>query len=168
MLIVKCFSSMLCMLFTYKPSSWISQSIKNPYQYPLGSFKDLCIHRDRQREAILFNTMLGKICRSRRHICDASTIPSGIKREWYVCIYILRTQICLSTIEDSGITTEITYFRRTDMRCVWVGCHQAQRCQTCAAEQQPAPTGWEAASSPPTPRAQRIAPGTGTCQKCAN
>jgi hypothetical protein len=32
--------------------------LKKPHQNPLGSFKDLSIHRDRQLEATLFYTML--------------------------------------------------------------------------------------------------------------
>jgi hypothetical protein len=42
------------MLHTYKPSSSIILSIKNPHKNLLGNFKDLSIHRDVQREATLF------------------------------------------------------------------------------------------------------------------
>jgi hypothetical protein len=46
------FSIILLMLYTYKPFSLITLSIlKNPHVNPLGSFKDLSIHRDGQREA---------------------------------------------------------------------------------------------------------------------
>jgi uncharacterized membrane protein len=41
MLILKCFSTILCMLYTYETSSWITLSIKKPDQNPFCSFKDL-------------------------------------------------------------------------------------------------------------------------------
>jgi hypothetical protein len=34
------------------------KNLINPYQNPLGSFEDLSLHRDRQREATLFYTKL--------------------------------------------------------------------------------------------------------------
>jgi hypothetical protein len=60
-LIVKSFSTMLCMLFTFKLSSGITLAIKKKLrQNPLRSFKDLNINRDRQREATLFYTCSGE------------------------------------------------------------------------------------------------------------
>jgi hypothetical protein len=57
-LILKCSSTVLCMLYTYKPSSWITLSIKKPHQNPLGSFKNLSIHRtDSGKQLCFYSTM---------------------------------------------------------------------------------------------------------------
>jgi hypothetical protein len=53
MLIQKCFSIILCILYSYKPSPWISL-LKKQQQNPLGSFKDLSIQRDWSRKRLCF------------------------------------------------------------------------------------------------------------------
>jgi hypothetical protein len=45
-------------LYSHKPYHESLHSSKKPHQNTLNSFKDLSIHRDRQREAALFYTML--------------------------------------------------------------------------------------------------------------
>jgi hypothetical protein len=55
MLILKRFSAIL---HTYKPSFLITLSIKKTASKSIGSFKDLIIHRDSQREATLLYTKL--------------------------------------------------------------------------------------------------------------
>jgi hypothetical protein len=57
MLILKCFSTILYVLYTkegiyYLPFESLSNN-KKLDQNPLGRLKDLCIHRDRQQEATL-------------------------------------------------------------------------------------------------------------------
>jgi hypothetical protein len=47
MLILKYLSTILYMLYTYKPSLPIILPIKKPHQNPLGNFKDLSIRNDR-------------------------------------------------------------------------------------------------------------------------
>jgi hypothetical protein len=58
MLILKCFFTIFYMLYTKNLPLKSLYLFKEQQQCPLGSFDDLSIHRDRQREAILFYAML--------------------------------------------------------------------------------------------------------------
>jgi hypothetical protein len=58
MLILKSFSVILYILYTCKSPLESLYVFKKSHQNPLGSFIDLSIHRDRQREVSLFYTVL--------------------------------------------------------------------------------------------------------------
>jgi hypothetical protein len=39
--------------------------------------------------AVFLRAYFGKMWASRKNISDASATPSGIKREWYVCMFMI-------------------------------------------------------------------------------
>jgi hypothetical protein len=86
--------SLLC--YTYKPFSWIALSVKKPHQNPLGRFKDLSIHRDRQREVTLFYTMYD----TGNKVCQPHLIPSYTHS--HVCLFVVYTLARTMTSPQSG------------------------------------------------------------------
>jgi hypothetical protein len=105
-------SSILSMLYTYKSSSRTTLSIKiEPHQNPLCSFKDLSIHRDRQREATLFYTMLWLIQRDCRSIRAVTIKESQV--HWvitYLALWELNWCFSSSHITNRIRTTQMLIF----------------------------------------------------------
>jgi hypothetical protein len=66
MLIPQCFSTILCFYIPINLPLESLYHLKKLHQNPLGSFNDLSIHKDRQRKATLFYTMVWRRQRQRR------------------------------------------------------------------------------------------------------